>query len=83
MGATAPLIQTEQELLDLGNVDSETPEESFDLFSVSGNNPYYVINRMLDLIVVADSKVVCANELKNVLRFWLNAWSRSPIPRYR
>ena len=57
------LIQTEQELLELGNIDSETFEETCDSFPVSGDNSYYVNNRMLDLIAAADSKAVCASDL--------------------
>ena len=57
------LIQTEQELLELGNIDSETFEETCESFPISGDNSYYVNNRMLDLIAAADNKAVCANEL--------------------
>lgn len=57
------LIQTEQELLELGNIDSETFEETCNSFPISGDNSYYVNNRMLDLIAAADNKAVCASEL--------------------
>lgn len=57
------LIQSEQELLELGNVDSETFEETCDSFPIGENNSHYVNNRMLDLIAAADNKAVCANEL--------------------
>ena len=57
------LIQSEEELLELGNVDSETFEETCDSFPISGNNSHYANNRMLDLIAAADNKAVCANEL--------------------
>lgn len=57
------LIQPEQELLELGNVDSETFEETCDSFPIGENNSHYVNNRMLDLIAAADNKAVCANEL--------------------
>ena len=57
------LIQTEQELLELGNIDSETFEETCDSFPISGDNSHYANNRMLDLIAAADNKAVCASEL--------------------
>lgn len=57
------LIQANEELLDLGNVDSDVFRKTCESIPVDETSALLVNNKMLDLITAADNDAVCAEEL--------------------